>query len=697
MTALLGGLVGGLAALASPPAVALLLLGSVVGIVFGVVPGLGGIVLLVVLLPFIYNMSPLLGLTLLLGAHSAIYYAASTTAILLNTPGAAESAATCIDGYAMTRKGQAARALGISAAATTFGGWFGAIVLVAAIPLMLFFVTLFHPPEYFFLVILAVVLIGQLQSGSVTKGILSGAFGFMISFVGDAPSTGTTRFTFGNLSLYDGFSIAVVAIGLFAVSQMFILFGSERHLSSVKAGTVSYRNWDQVLQGIQDVAVNRWLVVRSAAIGVLCGVIPGIGSTAANFISYGQAIRTSKHPELFGTGTPEGIIAPEGSSISKEAGALIPTVALGVPNGPAMAVLLSAFAILGIEPGPTMLTTHLTLVFSLVWVLAISSLLASVMGLALAPVLAKISTIPGRVLVPFIFVLTMIGAYASTTDMVQVLALVAFGVIGLTMKRYGYSLPAAIVGLVLGSTAENNVILTQRLFGWSFLERPVTDILILAILGIVISGVVSSRRARRGTSRTAEKDENAPIGRGELVVDVIWVALAAGYVALAVGYPPPSNVGPTLIGGAALVIAVVQLIGGFVPSLRRVTHGSGRMMFAPVQVPLGEEAPIQAAMAEDIPAQVPAAAARTLGEASDQHEQWVAVAIALALYAGIYLFGYFIALPAFMLLYFLFVHRQGWAMAVVSAAAIGALAYGVVALLLGVNFPTGLVPALLGA
>ena len=685
----------GLGGLGNLPVLVLLVAGTLIGIIFGVVPGLGGIVLLVVLLPFLYNMQPILGLTLLLAAHSAIYYAASTTAILLNTPGAAESAATCIDGYAMTRKGKAARALGISAAATTFGGWFGAIVLVAAIPLMLFFVTLFHPPEYFFLVILAVVLIGQLQSGSVTKGILSGAFGFMISFVGDAPSTGITRFTFGSLSLYNGFSIAVVAIGLFALSQMFILYASERRLAEVQAKVVSWANWDEVLEGVRDVFSHLSLVIRSAGIGVLCGVIPGIGSTAANFLSYGQAMRTSKHPELFGTGIPEGVIAPEGSSISKEAGALIPTVALGVPNGPAMAVLLSAFAILGIEPGPTMLTRHLPLVFSLVWVLAISSLLASVIGLGMAPVLARISTIPGRVLVPFIFALTMIGAYATTTDLLQVLALVAFGIVGLTMKRYNYSLPAAIVGLVLGATAENNVILTRKLYGWHFLERPLSDVLILAILAILVTGALSSRRARRranasnGALKPAESASYPPLDRGELLVDVIWVVLAGGYVYLGYGYIPPSNVGPVLIGGVALITAIVQLIGCLVPSLRRATHGTGQgMSFLP------------ASLGEEIPETLPETAPEQPMEASKPNEsyrkQWVGVGLALSLFVGILLFGYVIALPIFMLVYFLFVHRSDWRMAASSAVAIGALAYGVFYLMLGINLPTGIVQSMLG-
>jgi putative tricarboxylic transport membrane protein len=583
---------GGLAYLGNPLNDIILVVGTVLGVFVGAIPGLGGIVLMVVLLPFLYNKDPALALALLLGSHSAIYYAGSTTAILINTPGAPESAATCIDGYAMTRRGEAPRALGISAASTAFGGLFGAAVILAAVPVMLSLVNVFHPPEYFLLAILAIVVIGQLQAGSVTKGLLSGLFGFMLSFVGAAASTGTLRFTLGNLQMYNGINTATAAIGLFAISQMFILYGTNRRAAGAASFMLSRDVWAEVRAGIREVAQYPWLTLRSAVLGVLCGVIPGIGATAANFLSYGQAMRTSRNPERFGTGTPEGIIAPEASSISKEAGALIPTVALGVPNGPAMAVILAAFSILGLAPGPSMLTTHLSLVFWMVVVLAVSSLLASAIGLGLAPVLAKVTTLPSRLLVPFVLTLATVGAFASTGLMLQVALMMAFGVVGLSMRRYNYSLPAVIVGLVLGLTAENNLDLTVQLFSWRFVERPLSDVLLAVILAVIALGY--RNRSGRRASRVAaarqtgegaagrERGESAPGERprrpvvrspGELVVDIVWVVGAALYVNAARHYPSPANIGPTYLGLAALIVGAVQLVGGFFPGFRRITIG----------------------------------------------------------------------------------------------------------------------------
>lgn len=585
---------GSLAFLGSPLLDVILVLGTVLGVFVGAIPGLGGIVLMVVMLPFLYNKSPALALALLLGSHSAIYYAGSTTAILINTPGAPESAATCIDGYAMTTRGQAPRALGISAVSTMFGGWFGALVMIAAVPVMLSLVNVFHPPEYFLLAMLAMVVIGQLQAGSVTKGLLSGLFGFMISFMGAAASTGTLRFTMGNLELYSGINTATAAIGLFAISQMFILYGANKRAAENVSFTLSREVWKQARGGMREVLRYPWLTLRSAVIGVLCGIIPGIGSTAANFLSYGQAMRMSKDPKKFGTGTPEGIIAPEASSISKEAGALIPTVALGVPNGPAMAVVLAAFAIVGLAPGPSMVTQHLDLIFYMVLILAISSVLASAIGLGLAPVLAKVTTIPSRLLVPFVLTLAAVGAYASTQLMLQVALMMLIGVIGLAMRRYNYSLPAVIVGLVLGVTAENNLDLTVQLFSWRFVERPLSDLLIAVIVGIIAVGSRnrSGRRSRRigADSRHGEAAEAAAPGEnaasagrpataaarstGELIVDIIWVAGTAIYVNAARHYPSPADIGPLYLGLAALIVALVQLIGGFFPGFRRITVGT---------------------------------------------------------------------------------------------------------------------------
>ena len=684
MGGMLSGLTSGLANLTNPLGIVMLVVGTVGGALVGVIPGLGGLVPLVVILPFLYRMSPVPALALLVSAQSATYYAGSTTAILINTPGAPESAATAIDGYAMTQKGETVRALGISAAATTFGGWFGAIVMVIAIPLMMDLVHVFHPPEYFWLSVLAVVIIGRLQAGSVTKGLLSGAFGFMVSFVGAAASTGALRFTFGSLALYNGINIITVAIGVFAMSQMYLMFGERGIRHGMARFRLGWQEWSQVFQGVRDVLTHIPLVLRSAAIGVICGIVPGIGSTAANFISYGQAQQASKHPELFGTGTTEGIIAPEGSSISKEAGAMIPTVALGIPNGPAMAVILAAFSILGFEPGPTMLTQHLAIVFMMVWVLAVASLLGSVFGLALAPIMARITQVRGPILVGFVYVMAAIGVYATVHDQLQVAILAAMGVVGLAMRRYNYSLPAVIVGVVLGTVTENNLILTLQIYGWRFLERPLTDIIILTILIVVFSGFFRKRQARVAhavepptvTVNPAVVTSVPSVSWIERIIDILWVLGSGIYVAIGAFYPPPSNIAPTVVGGAAFIVGVIQLVGAFVPSLRVATHGTGkRGRFSGMGVNMEAEY-----FHEE-------------GESSYRY-QIQAIILAFGFIAGCYLFGYQLVAPAFILTYFTLIYRQRWPMVIISTLFISLVVFAVNRFM-GILLPTGVVWPLL--
>lgn len=717
-----GSLASALGNFGSLSVIVVMVLGTLLGVFVGVVPGLGGIVLLAVLLPFLYNVNPVIGLALLLASHSAIYYSGSTTAILINTPGAPESAATCFDGYAMTRKGQVGRALGISAASTTYGGIFGAVALLVAIPVMVKLVNIFHPPEYFFLTILAVVLIGQLQSGSTTKGIISGLFGFLLSFVGAAASTGTLRYTFGLLGLYDGLNIAAVAIGLFAISQMFVLYGSKRNVSGSDKVHLSRKEvWGSVAGGIHDLLVHKWMATKSAFIGVMCGVIPGIGSTAANFLSYGYAMRSSKNPEKYGTGIPEGIIAPEASSISKEAGALIPTIALGVPNGPAMAILLAAFSILGLQPGPSMLSQHLPLVFWMVIVLAVSSILASVLGLGLAPILAQITVIPSRVLVPFVLVLASIGAYASTTEFLQVTVMMIMGGIGFAMRRHHYSLPAVIVGLVLGSTAENNLVLTLKIYQWRFIERPLTDVLILAIVAVIFFGARKSKQLRAAASSKAGSDGPAqgsvddrslsPVSVSEIVFDIIWVVGSAIYVIIGSRYPSPANTGPVYLGLAVFVVGLVQLIGAFVPRLRRITHGERLVVSAPGAI-MGTPPGIVNTQVQQDPEHLGGAlsghgGARLIEEVeqiesavdleSDEQlagnfKSYLAImALTASLVLGIYLLGYEIASPLWTLGYFLFIRK--WKIYTSAAAALAILVVfiGLSHLITGVIFPTGLI------
>jgi putative tricarboxylic transport membrane protein len=219
--------------------------------------------------------------------------------------------------------------------------------------------------------------------------------------------------------------------------------------------------------------------LRSSILGTVLGIIPGVGGVAANFVSYGQASRISQHPERFGTGIPEGIIAPEASSISKEAGNLLPTVALGVPGGVGMAVLMSGFTILGMVPGPSMLEKNENVVWSMAFVIAIASLLASLLGLAMVPGLVRLANVPSRTLVPIVLALGFLGVYAATDQLSQTVAVFAFGVVGWAMVRYGYSVPAAMIGFLLGKVVENNLYLVRNLQGWASLERPLTSLMVL--------------------------------------------------------------------------------------------------------------------------------------------------------------------------------------------------------------------------
>jgi putative tricarboxylic transport membrane protein len=534
------GLTSGLSDLLDPSTLLLLLLGTLIGTLVGAIPGLGGAVLLTLLLPFIYGMSIVPALALLLAAHTGIYFSGSITAILFNTPGAPESAATTFDGYAMTRKGQPARALGISATATTIGGWVGVVLLAVLIPFMDKLATLFHASEYLMLAVLAIVLIGQMRAGSVTKGLLSGALGLMASFVGFDPITGVQRFTNGWQSLYDGFNITAAALGLFALSEMFRIYSTGRaSLSGAGDGAIrqSRDPLNRVVVGMRDVLHHPWLTIRSAILGTALGIVPGIGGIAANFISYGQAMKTSKHPEKFGEGAPEGIIAPESSSISKEAGALLPTVALGVPGGVGMAVLLSGFTILGIVPGPAMLKDHLNAVWAMALVIGVGSLLASLTGLGLAPFLAKLAKVPGRMLVPFVVALGFLGVFAAADEAAQVTVMVAFGVVGYLMTRFGYSLPAAMIGFILGKVVENNLYLVSQLQGWGSLTRPLTDIL-LAITLLSLFGPLLGRALRKVVP-----------SRGVAVAGPAGSASAAGPAAGADAVRPDGSVSSAVVDG----------------------------------------------------------------------------------------------------------------------------------------------------
>ena len=484
------------------PNVGFMLLGATIGMIVGFIPGLGGNFMLAMMVPFVFGMDSYAAFALLLGGHAVVHTGGAISAILFNTPGTGPNAATCFDGFPMVKRGETGRALGIAMFASALGGIFGSIVMIFIIPVVRPLIMAFGPPEFFMMVMVGVAALAFLGGKSPSKGLVVGALGLLMSMVGQDPSTGVVRFGFGALYLWEGINQVLVVIGIFAVSEMITL--------SQKKGSISEDNGARVeggvMQGIRDVNKHWWLNLRCSIIGAVIGIVPGLGGEAASFLAYGHAVQSSKTPEKFGTGMIEGLIAPESAHNSKEGGALIPTVVFGIPGSSGMAILLGAFLILGLTPGPKMLAENLPLVFNMAWVIAIANVFGAALGLLLANQMAKLTYLRSSLIVPLILMFAVIGAYGIHNSMGDLAVVFVFGVFGYFLKKYGYPQAPLIMGLVLGKMAEVNLNMSWDLYGIRFLFRPITMILLIVVLLTVCLPLIKKYLARR---KEANSNANA--------------------------------------------------------------------------------------------------------------------------------------------------------------------------------------------
>jgi TctA family transporter len=471
------------------------------GLLIGFLPGLGGIMAMTLMLPFTFGIEPAAGLALLFGAHVATNFGDSTSSILFNVPGAAKSVTACFDGYPMTQRGDGARALGAAAMASLVGGVFGAVCLTISLPFMRAIMLALGPSEYFMLALWGLTVIAIFSDGSVLKGLVAAGFGLLLAFIGMDPVTGTARYTFGIVSLIDGIEFPVAVIGLFAISQMMKLY--------VKGGSIVERELvadkGSALDGIKDTLRHWRLVLSSSALGLFIGFLPGVGATIGSIAAYGHAVQSSKRPESFGKGAVEGVIAPQATNGANEGGGLMPTLAFGVPGGESMAILLIAFVNMGISPGREMMTTHLSLVFSMVWMIVIANFLATGFGLLSAKYFTKLTVLPGTVLIPVILAFCFVGAYAVRGRVTDIFVAVIFGFIGFYMDKYGYSRADLVIGLVLGLMLERYLHISLTLYGGTFfVTRPVTLALLIFVVFTLVYPFVQRhfKAAKRGGVRT---------------------------------------------------------------------------------------------------------------------------------------------------------------------------------------------------
>ena len=473
-----------------------MLLGIFLGFWVGLLPGLGGTTTLALMLPFIYKMTPVEAFAFLLGMHSVVSTTGDITSVLFGIPGEGTTAATILDGHAMAKKGEAGRALGEAPMSSLIGALMGAFALALSIPIVRPLVLTFGAPELFMLAVIGIAFISSLSGEggrALLRGILAGLLGLLFALVGQDPQAGVQRFTFGQLYLWGGLDLVPVLVGLFAIPEIVDL--AVRGTSI--AGELPRENLGKgVWVGVKDTFVHLGLTVRCSLIGTFIGIMPGLGGGVAQWIAYGHAVQSARDREErtgFGKGDVRGVLGPGAANNSKEGGSLIPTIAFGVPGSSSMAILLGAFFLQGISPGPDMLDKHLVLTFSMVWTMVVANIITVAVSLLFLNYLAKLTLIRGPVLIPFILFFSFIGAYTSNNHLGDLVVLLAFGFFGYLMIRCGWPRAPLVLGFVLGRIAENNFYISTIRYGSAWVGRPLVLVLIALTVIVLFFPLIRSK------------------------------------------------------------------------------------------------------------------------------------------------------------------------------------------------------------
>lgn len=461
----------GLTTLTDPTLVFLLLCATLGGVVIGALPGLNATTGAALLLPFTLTMDPVPAIALLTAIYCSATFAGAITAILINTPGTSASATTCLDGYPMAQRGEAGRALGLAVVSSTVGGVFSVLVLMACAPILARAAYNFAPPEYFALTLFGLSMLISVGGGSAIKNLISGAFGILLATVGTDLLTSVKRFTFESPHLYDGIGFVPVMIGVFGISE---LIAQASRLNEKRERVIM----DAIKLPSKEDYRRVWkTILRSSGIGTFIGVLPAEGATVASMIGYNEAKRWSKKPEEFGKGSPEGIAGSEAANNSATGGAMVPTLALGIPGSPTAAVILAGLLVHGLRPGPTMFTDQAEFAYAIFWSMLFVNLLFLLVGLYGARAFARVTLIPVTVLWPCVFVFSIVGAYALDQSMFDVWIAIAAGILGYFMRMYGFSVVPLAIGLILGGMLEQRlgqsmVMLDEK--WWLMLSRPIS-------------------------------------------------------------------------------------------------------------------------------------------------------------------------------------------------------------------------------
>jgi TctA family transporter len=473
-----------------PSRLLFLLAGVVFGLALGAIPGLGGLVGLAILLPFTYTMDAFEALAIMIGLLAVTTTSDTIPSVLFAVPGTTGSQATILDGYPMARRGEAGRAFGAAYMASMLGGLFGAIVLALSVPMFRPLVLALGSPEFFMMGILGISMVAVLSGRAPIKGLIAGAVGLAVGMIGVDPQSGSLRWTFGQLYLWDGIPLVPVTLGIFAIPEIVDLV-----IKGTRIADVQEQKLKGAFAGIKDAFQHWFLIIRSSAIGVWVGAIPGLGTSVVDWFAYGHAVQTEKGAsQSFGKGDVRGVIAPESANNAKEGGSLIPTIAFGIPGSASMALILAALLIHGISPGPDMITTNLDLTYTMIWSLALANIFGTGICLALTPVLAQVARARIQIVAPLVIMVVFLAAFQASVQFGDLISLMFFSVLGWFMKRFAWPRPPVVLGLVLSKIIENYLFISVGAYGISWLGRPfVLVIMLLAIISLVF-GIRQTRR-----------------------------------------------------------------------------------------------------------------------------------------------------------------------------------------------------------
>lgn len=603
--------------------------GLAMGMVFGATPGLSGKMGLLLLLPLLFGMDPYTGIVLLLSMHAVVHTGGSVPSILVGVPGGAPEAATVIDGFPMAKKGQAAEALGASMAASGIGGALGAVSYFLLLPVFGAIGHIFRAPEILVLAFIGMCAVATLSQGSVVKGFTMAALGLLAGSIGLDSVTATPRYTFGLLELWDGLDLLILVTGLFAVPELLDL-ARKKNLLPDGADAAARCTYRALFRGMAETWRHGWLTLRTTIIGIVIGIVPGLGAEVASWLAYGHAVQSAKDKSRFGQGAVEGVIAPETANNSKEGGALLPTIVFGIPGSSTMALMIAGLAILGVSPGPGLLTNHPDIAALIGWTVLWSNLLAVAAFLMILPLVGKIVYLRVDLLAPIVLAVAVSGTLVDQTGWPPLALLFCVSALGCYLMRADWPRAPFLLAFIMGRLAETNLVRTTAIYGWDALTRWPTLVMLALLIYLIIRGF----RTHRGEIARA-----LPPADVALALLLLAGFAAAGITALF--FPFEARLLPIAASTIGLLATGLMLAG----HLRSAVRAEAQPGLVPGRLLLGfglflALIPIFGA--------VPAGAAYAAWHALLELRQrwWQAVCLAASVAATIWLlYGYWLRLP----------------------------------------------------